>query len=77
MMVMAMSRPVEWVLLDHVAERPVEVGDMVSVEAGGMPIHHVVGLAGRKAWLDDERRAVRRLMSLDSFRWRAPATGTA
>jgi hypothetical protein len=71
------TRGVEWVLLDHVADRPVEVGDMVSVEAGGMPIHHVVGLAGHKAWLDDERHAVRRLMSLDSFRWRAPATGNA
>jgi len=71
------TRGVEWVLLNHVADRPVEVGDMVSVEAGGMPILHVVGLAGSKAWLDDERGRVRRLMSLDSFRWRAPATGTA
>jgi len=71
------SRGVEWVLLDHVSDRPVEVGDMVSVEPGGMPIHRVVGLAGRKAWLDDERHATRRLMSLDSFRWRASVAGEA
>jgi len=67
---MATSRAVEWVLLDHAADRPVEVGDVVSMEAGGMPIYQVVGLAGAKAWLDDERRALRRLMSLDTFRWR-------
>jgi hypothetical protein len=72
---MASARAVEWRLLDPAAERPVEVGDLVSVEAGGMPILRVVGLAGRKAWLDDERGAVRRLASLDSFRWRAPANG--
>ena len=67
---MATSRAVEWVLLDHAAPRPVEIGDVVSVEAGGMPIYQVVGLAGTKAWLDDERRALRRLVSLDGFRWR-------
>jgi hypothetical protein len=64
---------IRWELLDHAAERPVQVGDVVSAEAGGMPIYRVVGLAGAKAWLDDERAPVRRLMSLDSFRWRGAA----
>lgn len=61
---------IRWELLDHSAARPVQVGDVVSAEAGGMPIYRVVGLAGTKAWLDDEREPVRRLMSLDGFRWR-------
>lgn len=61
---------IQWVLLDHAADRPVRVGDVVSVEAGGMPIFRVVGLAGSKAWLDDEMGRVRRLTSLDAFRWR-------
>lgn len=64
------SAAIKWELLDHAAERPVQVGDVVSVEAGGMPIFRVVGLAGTKAWLDDELGRVRRLMSLDVFRWR-------
>ena len=64
------SAAIEWVLLDHAAERPVRVGDVVSVEAGGMPIFRVVGLAGAKAWLDDEAGRVRRLTSLDGFRWK-------
>lgn len=61
---------IRWELLDHSAERPVQVGDVVSAEAGGMPIFRVVGLAGSKAWLDDELGRVRRLVSLDGFRWR-------
>ena len=61
---------IRWELLDHAAEQPVRVGDVVSAEAGGMPIFHVVGLAGTKAWLDDELGRVRRLTSLEGFRWR-------
>lgn len=63
---------IHWELLDHRADKPVEIGDAVSIEAGGMPIWRVVGLAGRKAWLDDERGKTRLLSSLDDFRWRAP-----
>ena len=64
------SAAINWELLDHEAAKPVQVGDVVSIEAGGMPIFRVVGLAGTKAWLDDEMGRVRRLASLDSFRWR-------
>ena len=63
---------IHWELLDHAAQKPVEIGDAVSIEAGGMPIYRVVGLAGSKAWLDDERGLTRLLKSLDEFRWRAP-----
>jgi hypothetical protein len=67
---MASSRAIDWVLLDHTAAAPVQVGDLVSVDAGGMPIYRVAGLSGSRAWLDDERRRVRRLTSLEAFRWR-------
>jgi hypothetical protein len=67
---MSSSRAVDWVLLDHAADQPVEVGDMVSVDAGGMPIYRVVALAGRQVWLGDERRPSVRIMPLDGFRWR-------
>ena len=71
MIIMAASA-IHWELLDHAARKPVEIGDAVSIEAGGMPIYRVVGLAGSKAWLDDERGRTRSLLSLDAFRWRAP-----
>lgn len=68
---------IHWELLDHRAAKPVEIGDAVSIEAGGMPIWRVVGFAGSKAWLDDERGTTRLLTSLDEFRWRAPARAAA
>lgn len=64
---------IRWELLDHTAERPVQVGDIVSTEAGGMPIYRVVGFAGAKAWVDDEQGRTRRLTALAQFRWRAAA----
>ena len=71
MTIMAASA-INWELLDHTARKPVEIGDVVSIEAGGMPIWRVVGFAGSKAWLDDERGRTRLLASLADFRWRAP-----
>jgi hypothetical protein len=71
---MPASHVIDWVLLDHTADRPVEVGDMVSVDAGGMPIYRVMALDGRDVWLGDERRPSAHPMPLDRFRWRgAPA----
>lgn len=60
-----------WVLLDHAAQAPVQIGDAVSAEAGGMPIYRVVGLSDGKALLDDERGGSQVLAPLDTFRWRA------
>jgi hypothetical protein len=52
---MPASHVIDWVLLDHTADRPVEVGDMVSVDAGGMPIYRVMALDGRDVWLGGAR----------------------
>jgi hypothetical protein len=67
---MASSHAIDWVLLDHTAADPVHVGDVVSVDAGGMPIYRVVALDGRSVWLDDERHADAQVIPLDRFRWR-------
>ena len=73
-----MFRSVEWMLLDHAATAPVAVGDLVSVDAGGMPIYRVVKLAAGHVWLDSERHDTVREMPLDLFRWRgAPAMQAA
>ena len=72
---MPSARAVEWVLLDHAAQPPVRVGDMVSADAGGMPIYRVTGLAPDRIRLEDERHAVVEFSSLGAFRWRgAPAS---
>jgi hypothetical protein len=68
--VMASMCAVDWVLLDHAADNPVEVGDVVSVDAGGMPIYQVVALASGQVWLGDDRRRSVQVMPLDGFRWK-------
>lgn len=70
---MAASHAIEWVLLDHAADHPVDIGDMVSVDAGGMPIYRVVALDGPSVWLDDERHARAQVIPLERFRWRGEA----
>lgn len=65
-----MFRSVEWVLLDHAAVEPVGVGDLVSVDAGGMPIFQVVRVAAGHVWLDSERHDAVRELPLALFRWR-------
>lgn len=67
---MASSHAIDWVLLDHTAAHPVHIGDVVSVDAGGMPIYRVVALDGRSVWLDDERHDRAQVIPLDRFRWR-------
>ncbi|MDB5424992.1 MAG: hypothetical protein JWQ29_2408 [Phenylobacterium sp.] len=61
---------VDWALLDHAAREPVRVGDMVSADAGGMPIYRVMAFEGGRALLAGERQSPARHMPLDAFRWR-------
>ena len=68
-----MPNAIDWTLLDHTAPDPVRVGDVVSADAGGMPIYRVVALDGGRVWLGDERQAHVSVMPLERFRWRAAA----
>jgi hypothetical protein len=74
-----MASAIDWVLLDHTAAKPVEIGDVVSADAGGMPIYRVRALSGGQVWLGGDRDAAARIMPLDGFRWRggAAAQGAA
>jgi hypothetical protein len=62
---------VDWALLDHAAQEPVRVGDMVSADAGGMPIYRVLAFEAGRAWVATRQGAPARAMPLDGFRWRA------
>lgn len=59
---------VEWVLL---ADHGAEAGDVVSAEAGGMPLYRVVAVADGQAWLRDEEHAADRVMPLARLCWKA------
>jgi hypothetical protein len=67
---------VDWALLDHAAE-PVKVGDMVSAEAGGLPIYLVVALEAGHAWVATAKGAPARALPLAAFRWRGTAASAA
>lgn len=69
-----MASVVDWALLDHAAREPVRVGDMVSTDAGGMPIYRVMAFADGRALLAGERHSPARHMPLAAFRWRGALT---
>jgi hypothetical protein len=65
-------RGLDWVLLSTDA---VSVGDLVSADAGGLPIYRVVKVADGQAWLQDDRRTSVQVMPLDRLRWKASGLG--
>jgi hypothetical protein len=67
---MTMPNTVDWVLLDHAAPEPVKAGDLVSADAGGLPIYRVMALEEGRAWVAAGKGAPARAMPLAAFRWR-------
>jgi len=61
---------IEWVLLTKDA---VKAGDLVSADAGGMPIYRVIAIENGRAWLQCEGRPALQTAPLDRFYWRAAA----
>jgi hypothetical protein len=62
-------RAVDWVVLDRAAPS-VKVGDLLSVEAGGMPIFQVTAVSGALVSLSDGRQPKEQVKPLECFRWR-------
>jgi hypothetical protein len=62
---------VDWVLLNDAAQAEVEVGDLVSVEAGGTPTWRVMRLDDGRAWLRDEVGGMDCVSPLSQFHWKA------
>lgn len=67
------AHTVDWTPLDHAANPPVQVGDMVSADAGGLPIYRVMAFDGARAWVATSQGAPARVMPLERFRWRGTA----
>jgi hypothetical protein len=65
------TRAVDWAPLDHAAKEPVRAGDLVSADAGGMPIYRVMAFEEGRAWVATAQGAPARAMPLDGFCWRA------
>lgn len=61
---------VEWAFLGRDAAK---VGDLVSTEAGGMPIYRVLEVANGQLRLQDEPGVSERTLPAERLRWRARA----
>lgn len=70
-----MASVVDWALLDHGSNEPVQVGDMVSTEPGGMPIYRVMAFEDGRALVAGEQPSPARHMPLSAFRWRGAVHG--
>ena len=62
---------IDWLYLHEDDERSVRVGEIVSADAGGMPIYRVMSRADGRAWLKNVADGSDCLMPLRAFHWRA------
>jgi hypothetical protein len=65
---------IDWVYLNAASEAEVRVGELISAEAGGLPIYRVMALRGGRAWLKDLEDDTDRVTLLASFHWKAVPT---
>jgi hypothetical protein len=66
---------ITWVYLDRPDEDHVHQGELISADAGGLPIYRVVSLGGGRAWLRDTRDGTDRDSPLAAFHWKALPAG--
>ena len=63
--------PVQWTPLELGSAEPVQVGDLVSADAGGMPIYRVMGFEAGRPLLAGDMSPAPRHMPLELFRWKS------
>ena len=65
---------IDWVYLDQATGGCVRPGELISAEAGGMPIYRVMALGDGRAWLRNLQDGSDRVTPLSGFHWKASAT---
>jgi hypothetical protein len=71
---MASSAALDWIPLDRTVDQAVQVGDLVSADAGGMPTYRVIAMEDGRAWLRDCQYDRVWILPLAAFHWKAAAT---
>ncbi len=67
---------IDWVYLNLANLSEVRVGDLVSAEAGGLPIYRIIALRDGRAWLKDLQDGADRVTPLTAFHWKALPSAT-
>jgi hypothetical protein len=70
---MSGAREIDWQYLDPPSENTVKAGELVSAEAGGLPIYRVIAVADGRAWLREEHDGIDRVAPISAFHWKACA----
>ena len=70
----AIAARIDWVYLDQAADVAVAAGDLVSAEAGGMPIYRVLSVADGRARLRELGDGADRVAPLGDLHWKARAS---
>ena len=63
----------DWVYLNLADETAVSIGELISADAGGLPIYRVISLSNGRAWLKDMDDGSDRVTPLSAFHWKAMA----
>ncbi len=62
-------RAVEWSLIDPSSRTAISQGDLVSAEAGGLPIYEVMRVADGRVWLREEQSGRDHVAPVGQLRW--------
>jgi len=62
---------VNWVAVDQGAPDAIRIGDLVSEEAGGLPVYRVVAVKNGRAWLREGQSRADCLFPLSRLHWKA------
>ena len=65
------ARHIDWEVLGREHVNNVAAGDLVSADAGGLPIYRVLTLNHGRAWLRDIDTGADQVSGLAGFHWRA------
>ena len=62
---------IQWVYLYRADERDLHPGELVSADAGGLPIYRVMSLQNGRVWLRDLWNGADRISPVSDFHWKA------
>jgi hypothetical protein len=62
---------IDWVYMDRADEAHARRGELISADAGGLPIYQVMDFSGDRARLRDTRDGSDRVAPIDAFHWKA------
>ena len=70
----AMAGTIDWVFLNKAGQAEVNVGELISADAGGLPIYQVMAIRDGRVWVKDLQDGVDRVTPVSAFHWKALPT---